>query len=92
MNEFETARVNKPPGFEPLKFYCMNESVIDKNSADLSIFTVCASSQNKAKPENSTKVYTADATKITFVSLPPEAGYTIIDEMGTRLLSAAYEC
>ena len=22
-NEFETARVNEPPVFEPLKFYCM---------------------------------------------------------------------
>ena len=22
-NEFETARVNKPSGFEPLKFYCI---------------------------------------------------------------------
>ena len=22
-NEFETARVNKPSGFEPLKYYCI---------------------------------------------------------------------
>ena len=23
-NEFETARVNEPSGFEPLKFYCIS--------------------------------------------------------------------
>ena len=27
-NEFETAVVNEPPVFEPLKFYCINPAVL----------------------------------------------------------------
>ena len=36
-NEFETAVVNKPSVFEPMKFYCISFLYLSKDSVDLAL-------------------------------------------------------